>query len=113
MTEDQWLRCSEPSVMLKFLQARSWASERKFRLFAVACCRRLGPLLDERSLQALDVYERYADGLASDYDRATARDRCWTTLAGAAVKTAAAKFPGSLAAIAPLVEAAAGGNVDR
>src|SRR4029077_11804788 len=39
--------------------------ERKLRLFAVACCRRLGPLLpDPRITTGLDAGERHADRAA-------------------------------------------------
>jgi hypothetical protein len=67
MTEKQWLACTDPTPMLGFLRGK--ASERKLRLFAVACCRRLGPLLqDTRITAALDVAERHTDGAATQAD---------------------------------------------
>jgi hypothetical protein len=65
MTEAEWLACAEPRLMLEFVTPA--ASERKARLLAVACCYRIWHLLsDTRSRQAVEVVERYADGLASD-----------------------------------------------
>jgi hypothetical protein len=51
--------------MLTYLGRR--ISDRKLRLYGCAGCRRLWPFLrDERSRKAVEVSERYADGLASE-----------------------------------------------
>jgi hypothetical protein len=69
MTEEEWLSGTNLMGMLGFLVARlgpSPEAARKLRLFACAACRRLWHLLkDERSRQAVEVSELYADGLAS------------------------------------------------
>jgi hypothetical protein len=65
MDEKTWLTCTDPSPMLAFLRGR--ASDRKLRLFVVACCLRLWDLLDDRrSRNAVEVAERTADGLAAE-----------------------------------------------
>lgn len=61
MTEGDWLTCSDPIAMLRYLTPRG--STRKLRLFACACCRRIWPLLtDRRARQAVDLGEALADG---------------------------------------------------
>lgn len=63
MTEEEWLRCTNPLPMLDSLGGNS--SDRKFRLFACACVRSVWHLLpDERSRKAVEAAERYADAMA-------------------------------------------------
>lgn len=64
MTEQEWLACTDPGPMLEFLRDR--ASDRKFRLFACACCRRqVWHLLDGRGQEAVNLADRMAQGQAS------------------------------------------------
>jgi len=52
--------------------------QREMRLFAVDCARSVQHLMtDPRSIAALDVAERHADGLATDGELAAARDAAW------------------------------------
>jgi hypothetical protein len=73
MTEQEWLACDDPRPMLDLV----WkASDRKLRLFAVACCRRLSLralLRDKLSHEAITACERIADGVGELGDRAKAR----------------------------------------
>jgi hypothetical protein len=73
MTEAEWMAFTDPTPMLDYL--RDKASDRKLRLFAVACCLRIVHWLnDERSRRALEVGERYADGLVTDENLEDARE---------------------------------------
>jgi hypothetical protein len=73
MTEADWNGCTKPQPMLTYLEARRGGGDRKLRLFAVACCRRIRTFLtDQRSRAAVEVSERHADRLASDLEVETA-----------------------------------------
>jgi hypothetical protein len=73
VTEADWNSCTDPGVLLVFLQGK--ASDRKLRLFAAACCRRIGHLHpDERSHKAVETAEQYADGLISTDQMAAFRE---------------------------------------
>ena len=52
--------------------------DREIRLFAVWCARQVQHLLtDQRSLDALDVAERYANGQATEVELAVAKAAAW------------------------------------
>src|SRR5437868_224205 len=72
MTEGEWLTCSDPTSMLEFLRGR--ASERKLRLFAVACCHRVHHLLVPEAREALEVAERVAEGFVGSEERRRVRE---------------------------------------
>src|SRR5262245_1916424 len=71
MTEQDWWAATDPKRMLDAAPA----DPRKFRLFAVRCCRQLwGHLLDRRSRHAVAVAERLANGQAPEAERAAAAE---------------------------------------
>jgi hypothetical protein len=84
MTEAEWLALTEPpgldrdfealrTDLCRALEFRQ-DDRRKLRLFACACCRRVWDgLTDPRQRQAVEVAERYADGLASHQEMEQAR----------------------------------------
>jgi hypothetical protein len=74
VTEADWNNSTEPQKMIEALRASGKASDRKLRLFAVACCRRLLHLLPEwRHRRHVEVAELYADGKAGEEELGGAR----------------------------------------
>ena len=74
MTEAEWLACADPQPMLELL--RRTASDRKLRLFAVACCRRVWPSLEhEEFREAVQKAEAFADGLADRAEMVAAHEK--------------------------------------
>lgn len=60
MTEEEWLNCVDPSLMLAFVRAKG---DRRLRLFAAACCRRKWKYFtDDRCRRAVEAAETFADG---------------------------------------------------
>jgi hypothetical protein len=61
MTEAEWLSCTDPRLMLKFLRGK--VSDRKLRLYFCGGCRCITHLfVRPESLTAVEVGERFADG---------------------------------------------------
>jgi hypothetical protein len=71
MTEAEWLANTDFRVMLRHLRRRKRRAptERKWRLFACACCRLDMMLMkDVESRCKVEVAEQYADGMSSEED---------------------------------------------
>jgi len=71
MIEKEWLVCTDPQAMLTFLGGK--ASDRKLRLFAVACCRPIFHLLSKECRTVVMIAECWADGNASKREVAGVR----------------------------------------
>jgi hypothetical protein len=86
MTEREWLTSTSAQRMLQYVVPRM--DDRKPRLFAVACYRRLVPVLSDRhrcarartsltfvrrALRVMAIAERYAEGEVGDAERVAAR----------------------------------------
>ena len=70
MTEAEWLACVQPSQLIESV-GPTWR-ERRARLFAVECCRRLPAMPDARLNGVIETAERFADGVAGDAELSTA-----------------------------------------
>jgi hypothetical protein len=68
MTEAEWLACKDPQPMLEFLRGR--ASDRKLRIFGVACCLRIysEKIGEANSRRAIKLAEKYVEGLATEQE---------------------------------------------
>jgi hypothetical protein len=77
MDEVDWLTCADPPGALRFVRDRM--TDRKLRLFAVACCRRLpGVAAESNDQAALAAIMRFADGEVgpAEFSAAAARAVC-------------------------------------
>jgi len=92
MDEVTWLASTDPALMLGFLQTSGRASDRKLRLFAVSCSRRVWNWLDALGQAAVEIAEEYADGRASADQLRAARLAC-KLAGGSAAWYAAASNP--------------------
>jgi hypothetical protein len=69
VTEAEWLACTDPQPMLESLRGK--AGDRKLRLFACGCCRRIVSL--QPMPFVLDIAERFTDGLTDEDELGAAR----------------------------------------
>ncbi len=66
MTEAEWLACDDAGELIWHVENTASKRKRKLRLLAVALCARVGRLMtDKRSLNAVEVAERFADANAT------------------------------------------------
>lgn len=87
--------------------------DREKRLFAVWCARQVQHLMtDARSITALDVAERHANGAATDQELSAARAAAWAAALAARVDTSAAARAAAWAAWDAARAAAWAGRVD-
>ena len=91
MTEQDWLVCTDPQRMLRFLLGTTYprvqdieafphckGSDRKLRLFACACYARIRHLLPNAIARAaVEVAEQFADGFATAAELQQAEPQVW------------------------------------
>jgi hypothetical protein len=105
--DDVW-RWARPDWLLWVATRRGVLTNRELRLFAVWSARQVQHLMtDSRSLAALDVAERHANGEATDEELAAARAAAFAAPIGAATFAAAGAAASGDAAFAAASGAAA------
>jgi hypothetical protein len=75
MTEADWFACEDAGPLLQWLERNGKACERKLRLFACACCRRYWSFLEAPGQTAVSAAERAADGVCTEQELLSARQR--------------------------------------
>jgi hypothetical protein len=120
MAKVKWQGLTDPHEMLSYLQGI--ASDRKLRLFACACCRRIWELLpDKGSRRAVAAAEQYADGHIGDEElhrhweeaqaiavravKAASWAAAWATAASAAMAAGRAAPAAAWAAVPETIKA--------
>jgi hypothetical protein len=100
--QQAWYNCQRCDWMIWLINKMEWSNDKDLRLMAVAFARQVQHLMkDQRSINALDVAERYANGEAT-VDELTA---AWTA-AWAAAEAAGAAWAAAWTAAWAAVEAA-------
>jgi hypothetical protein len=106
--EAEWLACTDLFTLLQY--RRRPFTDRKLRLFACACCRQLWDLLNfNLSRAAVEVAERFADGLATEAELSEAHERAAAVIPSVAdpaqqsAARAAAEAAGRRASLTPVV----------
>jgi hypothetical protein len=67
MTEEEWLSAIHSDALLRFIEPK--VSDRKLYCYDIACARRIAPILiDPSSSHAVEVLERFAEGLCNAKD---------------------------------------------
>jgi hypothetical protein len=69
VTEAEWDRCTDPTLLLEWVAARGLATRRKLRLVALACCSRIWDLLPEEARRLVLATEGYAEGRVTQHER--------------------------------------------
>jgi hypothetical protein len=82
--EDAWAKL-KPEWLIWVATRKGVLTDRELRKFAVWCARQVQHLMtDPRSVAALDVAERHAEGLATDEELAAAGAAAWDAAVDAA-----------------------------